>query len=57
MYATDIRFEALEQAKSLGAKIIDLGIPQEVAVSADGKPNSLSKKWLEHEKRNFNELC
>lgn len=51
VYATDIRFEALEQAKSLGAKIIDLGIPQEVAVSADGKhANSLSKKWLEHEK-------
>ena len=34
--AADIRPEAAEQAKSLGACIIDLEVPAEVAVSADG---------------------
>lgn len=49
--ATDIREEANEQAKSLGAKIVDLGIPKDVAVSADGKhAQKLSDKWLQVEK-------
>ena len=32
-HATDIRPDACEQGKSLGAKIIDLGIPPEIAVA------------------------
>lgn len=49
--AVDIREEANEQAKSLGAKIVDLGIPKEVAVSEDGKhAQKLSDKWLQVEK-------
>ena len=44
VYSTDIRPEANEQALSLGAKIIDLAIPQEVTVSKDGKhANKLSQ--------------
>jgi len=51
VYATDIRAEALEQAKSLGAKVIDLEIPEKVALSKDGKhANSLPTNWLKHEK-------
>ena len=51
VYAADIRPEANEQAKSLGARIIDLQIPEDVAVSQDGKhANKLPKQWLEIEK-------
>lgn len=57
VYATDIRKEALEQAKSLGAKVIDLGIPEEVAVSPDGKhANALSEQWLNKEKEIIKEI-
>jgi NAD(P) transhydrogenase subunit alpha len=38
VYSADIRPDANEQAQSLGSKIIDLGIPQAIAVSEeDGK--------------------
>ncbi|MGI6360291.1 MAG: NAD(P) transhydrogenase subunit alpha [Acholeplasmatales bacterium] len=51
VYAADIREEAVEQAKSLGARIIELFIPREIAVSSDGKhANSLPKKYLEIER-------
>jgi NAD(P) transhydrogenase subunit alpha len=47
VYSADIRPEANEQAKSLGAKIVETGIPAEIAVSADGKhANALSEEWL-----------
>ncbi|MFA5543175.1 MAG: NAD(P)(+) transhydrogenase (Re/Si-specific) subunit alpha, partial [Bacilli bacterium] len=36
VYAADIRPDACEQAKSLGAKIVDLGIPVEEAVGEGG---------------------
>ena len=35
VYAADIRPEANEQAQSLGAKIIDTGVPLEISVSPD----------------------
>lgn len=51
VYSADIRPEANEQAQSLGAKIVDTGIPPEIAVSADGKhANKLSESWLEKER-------
>ncbi|MDY0063864.1 MAG: NAD(P) transhydrogenase subunit alpha [Bacilli bacterium] len=57
VYSTDIRPEANEQAKSLGAKIIETGIPTEIAVSPDGKhANALSKEWLEVERNNIREM-
>ena len=54
VYSTDIRPEANEQAKSLGAKIVETGIPVEIAVSPDGKhANALSPEWLETLRKNI----
>ena len=51
VWSADIREEANEQAKSLGAKIIDLEIPSKIAVSKDCKhANDLPEKYLELEK-------
>lgn len=56
VYSCDIRLDANEQAKSLGAKIVETGVPVEVAVSKDGKhANSLSEEWLEVERKNIAE--
>ena len=40
-YAMDIRPDAVEQAKSLGAKVIDSGVPAEIAVGEGGYANKL----------------
>jgi len=50
VYATDIRPDALEQAKSLGAKLIDTGVPADIAVGAGGYACSLPEKWLAKER-------
>ncbi len=51
VYSADIRPDANEQAQSLGSKIIDLGIPREIAVSDDGKhANKLPDAWLKVER-------
>lgn len=56
VHACDIRPEANEQAQSLGARIIDLGIPADIAVSEDGKhANKLSDHWLNVEKDTLRE--
>ena len=56
VYAADIRPDAREQAKSLGAKIIELEVPAEVAISSDGKfARHLPEKWLEVERKNLEE--
>jgi NAD(P) transhydrogenase subunit alpha len=44
--ALDIRKEACTQAASLGAKIIDFDIPQELALGEGGYAQALDKKWL-----------
>lgn len=49
-YATDIRPEACEQATSLGAKIIDLKIPEDIAIASGGYAKNLSPEWLEKER-------
>lgn len=36
VYAADIRPDACEQSRSLGAKIIDTGVPQDVAIGEGG---------------------
>lgn len=57
VYSADIRPEANEQAKSLGAKIIETGVPAEIAVSPDGKhANKLSEEWLKIEREHFKEI-
>ncbi len=50
-FAADIRPDAAEQAKSLGAKIIDVQIPAEVAVGKGGYANKLSDEWLVKERQ------
>lgn len=49
VHAVDIRPAAREQAMSLGAKIIDVGVPEDVAVGPGGYALELSDKWLKHE--------
>lgn len=49
-YAADIRPAAAENAMSLGAKIVDTGVPAEVAVGEGGYANALSEEWLEKER-------
>lgn len=49
-YAADIRPAAAEQAMSLGAKIVDTGVPAEVAVGQGGYANALSEEWLRIER-------
>ena len=50
-YAADIRPAASEQATSLGAKPIDLGIPADKAVAPGGYALHLSPELLEHERK------
>ena len=50
VYAADIRSAAREQAGSLGAKVVDLGIPDEVSVAEGGYANALHGEWLEKER-------
>lgn len=57
VYAADIRPEANEQAKSLGAKIVELNVPVDAAISTDGKhANSLAEKWLNIERNNLKDI-
>ncbi|MBE5742840.1 MAG: NAD(P) transhydrogenase subunit alpha [Clostridiales bacterium] len=56
VFSADIRPEANEQAASLGAKIVDTGIPKEIAVAPDGKhAMKLSDEWLAKERANISE--
>ena len=50
-YALDIRPAAVEQSKSLGAKVIEFDIPAEVAVAEGGYANKLSDDWLHKERQ------
>lgn len=49
-YAMDIRPAANEQAKSLGAKVIESGVPADVAVGEGGYAKKLSDEWLQKER-------
>lgn len=50
VYAVDIRPDACEQAKSVGAKIVETGIPPEVAMGEGGYAKHLPENWLEKER-------
>lgn len=50
-HAMDIRPAACEQAKSLGAKVIDSGVPAEIAIGQGGYANKLPNEWLEKERQ------
>ena len=49
-YAADIRPAAAEQAQSLGAKIVDLGVPAEKAMGEGGYALALDDETLAHER-------
>lgn len=53
--AVDIRPDACEQAGSLGAKIIDVQIPTEVAVGKGGYAMKLPEKWLTKERQTLSQ--
>lgn len=55
VYAVDIRPDAVEQAKSLGAKIVETGVPAEVAVGKGGYANHLPEEWLLKEREAIQE--
>lgn len=48
--ATDIRPEAMEQAKSLRARIVETGVPAEVAIGEGGYARALPQEWLARER-------
>ncbi|WP_028308992.1 NAD(P) transhydrogenase subunit alpha [Desulfitibacter alkalitolerans] len=56
VYAADIRPDAREQAKSLGAKIVDLGIPDEIAIGKGGYAQKLSEEWLAKERETLKDV-
>ncbi len=49
-HAMDIRPAASEQAKSLGAKVIETGVPAELAVGNGGYAQKLPDEWLQKER-------
>lgn len=49
-HAMDIRPAASEQAKSLGAKVIETGVPAELAVGTGGYAQKLPEEWLKKER-------
>ncbi len=54
--AVDIRPDAREQALSVGAKILDPGIPASEAVGEGGYALRLSEAWLEKERATIKDL-
>lgn len=55
-YAMDIRPAANEQAKSLSAKVIETGVPAEIAVGEGGYANKLPDEWLVKEREILSEI-
>lgn len=53
--AVDIRPDALEHAKSLGARVIDTGVPAEIAMGEGGYARHLPEEWLLKERRSISE--
>lgn len=50
VYGADIRPEACEQAKSVGVKVVDTGVPAELAVGDGGYAKRLPQEWLVKER-------
>ncbi|HHX49541.1 MAG TPA: NAD(P) transhydrogenase subunit alpha [Clostridiales bacterium] len=48
--AIDIRPMGMENAKSLGAKIVETGVPADVAIAEGGYAKALSDEWLKKER-------
>ncbi len=50
VYAADIRPDAVEHAKSLGAKIVETGVPADIAIGEGGYARPLPREWLLRER-------
>lgn len=55
-YAIDIRPAAIEQAQSLGAKVVEVGVPAEIAIAEGGYAKSLSEDWIIKEREKLREI-
>lgn len=55
-YAMDIRPDAAEQAKSLGAKVVDSGVPAEIAIGEGGYANKLPEEWILKEREHLKDV-
>ncbi len=55
VYAADIRPAAREQAQSLGAKVVELNIPSELAIAPGGYAQKLPEEWLLKEREALKE--
>ena len=55
VHAADIRPDAEEQGKSIGSKVVDTGVPADVAVGEGGYAKNLSEEWLEKEREKLKE--
>ncbi len=56
IHAADVRPDAVEQAKSLGAKIVETGVPAELAIGEGGYAKHLPDKWIAREREAFSEI-
>ncbi len=55
-YAMDIRPDAIEQSKSLGAKVIDTDIPHDIAVGEGGYAKKLPDEWILKEREEIKKV-
>ncbi len=55
VHATDIRPDAAEQAKSLGAKIVENTVPADIAIGQGGYAQALPEDWLVKEREALRE--
>jgi len=53
--AADVRPDAIDQAKSLGVKVVESGVPVEVAIGSGGYARHLSDEWIEKERQAIRE--
>ena len=51
----DIRPEACEQAQSLGCKVVEIGVPPEIAIGEGGYAQRLPDEWLVKERQAMSE--
>lgn len=55
VHACDIRPDACEQSMSVGAKVVETGVPADIAIGKGGYANKLPDKWLVVERENLRE--
>lgn len=53
--AADVRPDAIEQARSLGVKVVETGVPPEVAIGRGGYAQHLSDEWISKERQAIRE--